>query len=485
MTTKNGMTPVHPGEVLGEELDDIGLSASALAKAIDVPVNRITAILNGDRGITADTALRLGRYFDTTAQFWLNLQQTWQIRRAELDAGQHIRERVIPRGTVSLRETARAAREALGGTTRAVSAFRAIESNLSFCDQLGAVERSFRIFDTNRQLLRALESPLEELARAGVFETAFGREMNLTHQWLTDYEKRFQLPDAGVVSRLITELQATSGLTHAATEFQHSIESMKCPWFDVDNELGSVHRLFELQGIGKLISHQLTFDSSVSEGLRNSLGDWRDAITWPENIWTDFGARADFYVDLGFNTDLADIPSSAFREATTVAGIRTEPPSLVETYGPPVPPVSDSDEEESLARTNEAHDWLQRLESHLRRFIDNQMTKEFGTDWPRHQLPNRQYDEWKARKEAADRAGARSRPLIAYADFTDYTLVICKRDNWGRVFSSIFERRESVRESFQRLHPIRLDTMHARPITKDDEFLLYVETKRLMQRIGT
>ena len=59
MITKSGMPPVHPGEVLREELKDIGMSANALAKAIDVPVNRVTAILNGDRGITADTALRL------------------------------------------------------------------------------------------------------------------------------------------------------------------------------------------------------------------------------------------------------------------------------------------------------------------------------------------------------------------------------------------------------------------------------------------
>ena len=87
MAFKSGMNPVHPGIVLREELDDIGLSANALAKAIGVPANRVTAILNGERGITADTALRLGRYFDTTAQFWLNLQQAWQIRRAERRAG--------------------------------------------------------------------------------------------------------------------------------------------------------------------------------------------------------------------------------------------------------------------------------------------------------------------------------------------------------------------------------------------------------------
>ena len=87
MAFKSGMNPVHPGIVLREELDDIGLSANALAKAIGVPANRVTAILNRERGITADTALRLGRYFDTTAQFWLNLQQAWQIRRAERRAG--------------------------------------------------------------------------------------------------------------------------------------------------------------------------------------------------------------------------------------------------------------------------------------------------------------------------------------------------------------------------------------------------------------
>lgn len=79
MAFKSGMNPVHPGLVLREELDDVGLSANALAKAIDVPPNRVAAILNGEQGITADTALRLGRYFDTTAQFWLNLQQASQI----------------------------------------------------------------------------------------------------------------------------------------------------------------------------------------------------------------------------------------------------------------------------------------------------------------------------------------------------------------------------------------------------------------------
>ena len=101
MTVKNGMRPVHPGEVLRDELEALGLSANALSKALDVPVNRITAILHGQRGVTADTALRLARYFGTTPQVWMNLQKTYELRRAEIKAGHQIAECVRPRQTAA------------------------------------------------------------------------------------------------------------------------------------------------------------------------------------------------------------------------------------------------------------------------------------------------------------------------------------------------------------------------------------------------
>ena len=97
MNATNGMQPVHPGEVLREELDELGLSANALSKALGVPVNRVTMILNGQRGVSADTALRLARYFGTTAQLWMNLQKIWELRQAEIEAGHEIAERVTPR----------------------------------------------------------------------------------------------------------------------------------------------------------------------------------------------------------------------------------------------------------------------------------------------------------------------------------------------------------------------------------------------------
>ena len=90
MSASNGMRPVHPGEILGEELEELGLSANALAKALDVPTNRVTAILKGQRGITADTALRLSRYFGTTPQLWQNLQKAFELRVAEIESGRRL-----------------------------------------------------------------------------------------------------------------------------------------------------------------------------------------------------------------------------------------------------------------------------------------------------------------------------------------------------------------------------------------------------------
>lgn len=85
---------IHPGEHLAEELKEMGMSAAALARQLDVPTNRVTEILNGRRGITGDTALRLAHFFGTTPQFWLNLQSLYEVRLAEKRSGKSIK--VLP-----------------------------------------------------------------------------------------------------------------------------------------------------------------------------------------------------------------------------------------------------------------------------------------------------------------------------------------------------------------------------------------------------
>lgn len=84
----NRMRPIHPGEVLREEfLEPLDLSANRLAHALGVSANRITEIVAERRNLTADTALRLARFFDTTAEFWMNLQKTFELRSAEVALG--------------------------------------------------------------------------------------------------------------------------------------------------------------------------------------------------------------------------------------------------------------------------------------------------------------------------------------------------------------------------------------------------------------
>ena len=101
-TTKGIPTPnrvtTHPGEVLGEEfLAPLGMSVNALAMALRVPATRIGAIVKGERSVTADTALRLSRFFGTSAEFWMNLQAMHDLTKAKRESGNVIKRDVRPR----------------------------------------------------------------------------------------------------------------------------------------------------------------------------------------------------------------------------------------------------------------------------------------------------------------------------------------------------------------------------------------------------
>lgn len=95
---KQAITPIHPGEILLEDfIQPLGISQYALAKAISVPARRINEIVHGNRSITADTALRLGRYFGINPQSWMNLQSHYDLEMAELEIGKRLNDEVSPR----------------------------------------------------------------------------------------------------------------------------------------------------------------------------------------------------------------------------------------------------------------------------------------------------------------------------------------------------------------------------------------------------
>ena len=104
MTSKSSITidavklpPIHPGEILAEDLAEIGISVAAFARALDVPQSRMADIINGKRGISADTALRLSAYFGTSARLWLNLQAAYDLAITQARDGGHIAAVVRPR----------------------------------------------------------------------------------------------------------------------------------------------------------------------------------------------------------------------------------------------------------------------------------------------------------------------------------------------------------------------------------------------------
>ena len=97
MPQRQKLQPVHPGELLRDELEEIGVSLNELERALRVPMNRISALVNGKRSITADTAMRLARYFGTSPQYWINLQGAYDLEVADIKIGAKIEREVLPR----------------------------------------------------------------------------------------------------------------------------------------------------------------------------------------------------------------------------------------------------------------------------------------------------------------------------------------------------------------------------------------------------
>jgi addiction module HigA family antidote len=96
VSKRKKLAPVHPGEILKDEMQELHMSGNALALALRIPANRVTEIINGRRSISADTALRLARYFGTTAQIWMNLQSRYDLETAEQALAARVEAEVRP-----------------------------------------------------------------------------------------------------------------------------------------------------------------------------------------------------------------------------------------------------------------------------------------------------------------------------------------------------------------------------------------------------
>jgi hypothetical protein len=347
-------------------------------------------------------------------------------------------------------------------------------------------------FVLHQEAIRTAFGPYEELRRAGLLDpiSRIGGEFHRLNEMMAETQARFRLPEFSESAKLLEQME-NSGLATAikrsqeqASEIQRAMEAMRVPWLNIEDNLRSVGGFVELQGIGHVLRTMPAFDARLADALRIDLGDWREKLVWPSEIFTDSLARSSFYVAQGLDPSLTAFPSAAFEQSISITGLRYPSPPMVKGYVVEPEDKALDAEEAGLERTNAAHDRLQRFESQMRKFIDEKMKAAFGDNWIKQRVPACILQAWTEKRQKAKDSGEREWPLIAYADFGDYVQIITRRDNWKDVFEPVFGRVAFVQESFQRLFPIRICTMHARPITQDDELYLYVETRRLLAAIG-
>ena len=333
--------------------------------------------------------------------------------------------------------------------------------------------------------------PVEDLRRTGLLDAAerLASELEGVSSLAAELHRRYRLPALGeTIAQLQSpELQALWRTLDRSRDIlaplQRAADSLTAPWLSTTDASVSFSGFCELHGIGQQLRQSAAFDADAAGRLRLVLGDWRDPVDWPTPIFEDSQARTRFYLDRGLDPALSDFPAEAFDQIIASAGLKDAPPPFLFDYSGDTD-ADHEDEEAGFARTNAAHDRLQRFETHIRRFIEQQLRGISGDNWVKERVPPHIRKDWREKQQRARDSGEPDRPVIAYADFTHYEQIILRKDNWQDVFAPAFTRKTLVQESFQRLYPIRVCAMHARIVTQDDELYLYVETKRLLAAIG-
>lgn len=266
---------------------------------------------------------------------------------------------------------------------------------------------------------------------------------------------------AEALARLASPLPETRGISEALTRMMgrpsdyqgisDALVRLTSPQPELINAASRLADLFATD----------VFSTVGRAAARDSLGDWRDPIVFRPNIELPT-TRMEFYVDQGVSDE--------------IIGASAEDPDLQDYVEAA---LLDIDDDGNVT----AYRLLMHLERALRQAIRIAMEDVFGLRWWKQQVPPDVRDKCEAKLQEAVAAGAEDTHPIDYADFTDYEKIICRSDNFKQAFKPIFGRVEDVRESLQRLHPVRLICMHSRIVTGPDLVLVRFEAPRILARV--
>jgi len=346
-----------------------------------------------------------------------------------------------------------------------------------------------QIFEDAEKHREMLEGPLAEARRIGLLDpqSDLRKSIVAATQAQSLYENAFRLPAKSELANLIGQATEASSIAATLAEklkgtnaLRAAMENMTRPWLHLEHTTSSTNAFAKLVSIGQNISRLRPFEPSLVDQLRPNLGDWRDPITFAEKSLINPLSRSELYLERGVDPNLTEFTVAAFHEGASIAGLETKEND--EHTNAAKEAVDDGNE---FARAEKAFAQLRRFEVAVRNFIVEVMEDTFGAHWMKRQLPKDMRDKWADKRQAEIDAGRDPRSLIEYADFSDYRMIIERGDNWKTAFKSVFRRPEDIRESFQRLNPVRIATMHSRIVTLDDELLLMVETTRVLKAIRT
>ncbi|MDX1071077.1 Swt1 family HEPN domain-containing protein [Sinorhizobium medicae] len=312
-------------------------------------------------------------------------------------------------------------------------------------------------------------------------ELAAGRMRGLAElgESIRALKDRLIFPEISALSKMLQDYQSehSKAFREAAGGIESltaRMEAMKTPWLDVQQHALSARAFVDLQAIGGLANSMNSFSARISAALRMELGDWRDTITFDAPALIEPVARFELYDAQGFDANLAHFSVEAYQETVQIAGLALQEDAEADIV---------FEDDAGVELNSRAYETLLRFEREVRAFIVAVMTKNFGADWMKRQLPPHILDQWKDKKHKDMQRGGDDLPLIDYADFADYKGIIERNDNWEAVFKPVFGRKEDIRESLQRLFPVRIATMHARFITLEDDLYLRAETTRILMRL--
>lgn len=363
------------------------------------------------------------------------------------------------------------------GLQEAIRKAQILTSTPSFVEQARRIDQATRSIRNMQTDVTASQALQDQFAVAGSHHNSLRELVSRVDEQMTT----FRLGNAEEVMQQIAAFKMPDSIQHhidrarfTESVLSHAL-SMSSPWVNSERVAASVTSFAEVHLVGTALRELPPFDLQLEAFLRDELGDWRVEVEWGQFDLVDPISRLNLYHERGFKRAPISTPEDALAEE--LAGASEQLSEFLSQAGE----GGFTDEEEELfARNNQYHDWTQRFETKLRRFIDAKMTEAFGEDWPNRKLDPEILKDWK--KKRARRPGE-SR-LINYAAFTHYERVITTDENWSVVFSEYFVRRESVLESLQRLNPMRVAVMHSGTTFQEDHILVVAEITRLSRAMA-